>query len=396
MKSILVLFSFVFAFNVQAQESAKPQSRSSYYYGKGSQDWNELTYRFMQRNFEGVAEADNASFYPNEINTNLHIFAARFSLGAIGKLEIGSAYQKTEVQMDIMGEDISARIEGMTDTRIAYLHTARWANNNYLKADFGISLPTGNVNRTYTVSMMGRTKTSYISELGQLGSGTVDFNPVLTYKRFAGKLTFANKLDLRFRTGRNDRDYRLGNELRNSFWVQYNVRPDFYTFARINYRTWGDVVKDAKLVSTSSKSSPKVGRPIQGSPSVNPASRHANREAHSLQARPNHGASVNPHTAASTPHARASNPHAAGGRPPHTMRQGGAPAGFARPVVPDASQGGTYVDATVAAKYQIPTGGLGFIRPTIEVGTPVYQKFSTGDFELRSSTYINFSVEAYF
>lgn len=351
------------------EEAEKSKSVSSYYYGKGSRDWNELTYRYMQRSFEGVAADKNASFYPNELNTKLHIFAARFSLGAIGKLEIGTAYQQSEIQMDIMGTNYSAKVEGISDTRIAYLHTARW-DRNYLKADLGVSIPTGNVNRTYTVSMMGRTKTDYVSELGQLGSGTFDINPVFTYKRFAGDFTFANKLDIKARTGRSDRDYRLGNELRNSFWVQYNVRSDLYAFARVNYRSWGDLVEsdEVSVPTTSASSRGGQARPSHTKPSqgTRNAQRPATRQA-----------------------AKAQRPTTGAGKP-------GAPSSFARPVIPDSTQGGSYVDTVLAAKYQIPTGGARFIRPTIEVGTPIYQKFSTGDFELRSSTYINFAVEAYF
>ena len=55
----------------------------------------------------------------------------------------------------------------------------------------------------------------------QLGSGTYDIKPSINYFGVAGDWTYGADLNMTLRTGKNDRDYRLGNVYQAGIWTRY-------------------------------------------------------------------------------------------------------------------------------------------------------------------------------
>ena len=68
----------------------------------------------------------------------------------------------------------------------------------------------------------------------QLGSGTYDIKPAIHYFGSAGNWTYGADLNLTLRTGKNDRDYRLGNVYQSSIWSRYALTDWFEHSIRIN------------------------------------------------------------------------------------------------------------------------------------------------------------------
>jgi hypothetical protein len=75
----------------------------------------------------------------------------------------------------------------------------------------------------------------------QLGSGTWDFQPGLTYLGESDLWSWGAQVLGTVRAGMNDHDYRLGDRYRLSAWTQYKVVDWFGPSARLDWHGWGNV-----------------------------------------------------------------------------------------------------------------------------------------------------------
>ena len=103
--------------------------------------------------------------------------------------------------------------------------------------NMGMSFPTGSIDEKNTI--MGQTFT--LEYPMQLGSGTYDFRPGLTYLGESKKWAWGAEALTALRFGRNGAGYRLGNEYGLTGWLGYAVTDWFAPSLRINGRLWGNV-----------------------------------------------------------------------------------------------------------------------------------------------------------
>jgi hypothetical protein len=97
----------------------------------------------------------------------------------------------------------------------------------------GFTAPTGGIDE----NMMGR----QLEYSMQLGSGTWDFQPGLTYLGESEWFAWGAQVLGTVRFGLNDRDYRLGNRYRLSAWSQLKVTDWFGPSVRLDWHAWDDI-----------------------------------------------------------------------------------------------------------------------------------------------------------
>jgi hypothetical protein len=97
----------------------------------------------------------------------------------------------------------------------------------------GFTAPTGSIEE----SMDGRR----LEYAAQLGSGTWDLKPGLTYLGESDLLAWGGQILGTIRLGENDEDYRLGHGYRLSAWTQVKVTDWFGPSARLDWHAWSDV-----------------------------------------------------------------------------------------------------------------------------------------------------------
>jgi hypothetical protein len=90
----------------------------------------------------------------------------------------------------------------------------------------------------------------------QLGSGTYDVQPGLTYLGESGHWAWGAQALTTFRIGRNDAGYSFGDVFRGTGWFAYGLTEWFAPFLRAEGRVWGNI----------------DGRDPRLSPTVNPES----------------------------------------------------------------------------------------------------------------------------
>lgn len=106
----------------------------------------------------------------------------------------------------------------------------------------GMSFPTGSINVKDHAGGNPNNPPVLLEYLMQLGSGTYDLMPGLTYLGDAGSWSWGAQTIETVRLGRNDHGYRFGNEYRISAWTSYGVTDWFAPSVRLDGRWWEDII----------------------------------------------------------------------------------------------------------------------------------------------------------
>ena len=119
---------------------------------------------------------------------------------------------------------------------------------NRLILNLGVSLPTGSINVKDHAEGDSSKPLVLLEYFMQLGSGTYDLMPGLTYLGDSGPWSWGLQSVETFRLGKNDHDYRLGDEYHLSAWASYGVTDWFAPSIRLDGRSWGNITgKDKGL-----------------------------------------------------------------------------------------------------------------------------------------------------
>lgn len=107
------------------------------------------------------------------------------------------------------------------------------AKGQRLVLNAGFTAPTGSIDE----AMDGKS----LEYSMQLGSGTWDLKPGLTYLGESEVMAWGAQVLGTVRLGSNDHDYRLGNGYRLSAWTQWKVTDWFGPSARLDWHAWENI-----------------------------------------------------------------------------------------------------------------------------------------------------------
>jgi nitrous oxide reductase accessory protein NosL len=110
-------------------------------------------------------------------------------------------------------------ISGFGDTELRGMYKI----NKWLVGSLGVSLPTGSIDQEF--GTMGRTYRAPYDM--QLGSGTYDLKPALTYNGISGdeKWNWGAQAQYTWRTAKNDNHWSLGDNFKLTSWLQRAFGP---------------------------------------------------------------------------------------------------------------------------------------------------------------------------
>ena len=106
--------------------------------------------------------------------------------------------------------------------------------------NLGFSLPTGSIDEKGRTPKDANVDTQLPYTM-QLGSGTYDIKPSIVYSGVAGDWTYGANLNMTLRTGKNDRDYRLGNVYQAGIWTRYALTDWIQPSFRIDGVVWDEI-----------------------------------------------------------------------------------------------------------------------------------------------------------
>ncbi|MBL4623107.1 MAG: hypothetical protein JKY89_11995 [Immundisolibacteraceae bacterium] len=208
---------------------------------------------------------------PTRMTMNMQMFGAMYAPSDKLTLIVIAAY--LDLEMDHVTRSdakFTTRSSGFGDIKLSTITTLKKTHHSKLLLNFGISLPTGS-NTEQGVTPAGKTRLPYPM---QLGSGTYDLMPGLTYLVSQPNYSYGIQAIATIRTG-NDQGYRLGNRLDTSIWAAKLLNRSTSISARVSAQAWGDIHgADSKISQTLS---PMGMGPFASVPTAQPNLRSGRR-----------------------------------------------------------------------------------------------------------------------
>ncbi|MGM0449372.1 MAG: transporter [Pseudomonadota bacterium] len=187
---------------------------------------------------------------PREMRTDMHMIGAMYAPSDRVTLMAMTHYLEKEMKLtayqgpngtDTLGT-FTTRNEGWGDTRLsAMVGLASWTGHEF-HLNAGISLPTGDTDGDDQVLTPMDTRPTMRLPYGmQLGSGTYDLLPGLTYNGHYGWISWGAQYAGVIRTGENSEGYTLGDEHELTGWGALRLTPWLSTSLRLSAQTRGHI-----------------------------------------------------------------------------------------------------------------------------------------------------------
>ena len=142
---------------------------------------------------------------------------------------------------NVLGNFIT-QTRGLGDTRIVGLFKLLKKANHQVNFNAGVSIPTGSLTEQDDILTPLNTEPMVrVPYPMQIGSGTYDLLPGITYTGFRNKIAWGAQLSGVVRLGKNDSEYAFGNKVMGTAWGSYRIQKWISTSLRVAYEQTGKV-----------------------------------------------------------------------------------------------------------------------------------------------------------
>lgn len=204
-----------------------------------------LSYSFMsmwmEDNLKSTDDISNEDIYqdfmvaPQKMHMHMHMHmlglmyapSNQVTLMVMGNYISNSMELKTR-----MGVNFITESNGLGDITVSSLIKIMNTNRQSLHGNFGISIPTGDIDQRDATPMMNDAKLAYPM---QLGSGTWDPNLGLTYLGQSDKFSWGAQSMYKFRLGENSENYTFGNRFDLVGWGAIKISDYFSLSTSLSY-----------------------------------------------------------------------------------------------------------------------------------------------------------------
>ncbi len=216
-----------------------------------------VSYRYMSMDMEGLLKGSSKvssdsqlgtmmmpgdyDMVPKDMKMDMHMFGTMYAISDKWTLMGMLNYLDNDMDMIMamgamrMPMEMNAESSGIGDLKIAGLYDlAQWDSGRRMHLNLGLSLPTGSIDEKDSMSRV----------LGygmQLGSGTYDFHPAITYLAQTENYSYGAQLGGILRIGENDQDYTLGNKFEAALWGARKITDSLSASAKIDYSSQSEV-----------------------------------------------------------------------------------------------------------------------------------------------------------
>ncbi|MBY8977170.1 transporter [Rhodobacteraceae bacterium NNCM2] len=171
---------------------------------------------------------------PTKMNMQMHMLGAMYAptdwltLMAMGSYKYNSMDHVTfqgGTGTTVLGT-FNTKTSGFGDTKLSGLLRLLDNGTHHVHLNLGVSVPTGSITETDDVlAPNGMRPTLRLPYPMQLGSGTFDLNPGVTYTGKSGGFGWGAQAIGTVRLGRNHEGYSLGDGAEATAWASYSPRP---------------------------------------------------------------------------------------------------------------------------------------------------------------------------
>jgi hypothetical protein len=181
---------------------------------------------------------------PTSMTMEMHMFGAMYApTDWLTLMFMGMYMDKSMDHVTYMGATgtnvrgtFNTKSSGLSDTKVSGMFKLYNNGIHRVHLNAGLSLPTGDTDETDDIlTPMGMTPTVTLPYAMQLGSGTYDFLPGITYSATLNQLSWGAQYMGTIRTG-DDNGYSWGDKHEITSWISYQWRPWISTSSRIAYK----------------------------------------------------------------------------------------------------------------------------------------------------------------
>ncbi|HEB88748.1 MAG TPA: transporter [Deltaproteobacteria bacterium] len=187
-----------------------------------------LSYRYMRMGMNGLRDDDERvsrshvlqdfMVTPTHMDMEMHMFGMMYAPVERVTLMLMIPYVRLEMDHRTRtGVTFTTRSDGLGDIRATALVSLWEADGHKVHANLGIRFPTGSITEQDELPTTGGT-TVRLPYPMQLGSGTFDLLPGLTYSGHAEAFYWGAQARGEIRLNENHAGYRLGNEVALTAW----------------------------------------------------------------------------------------------------------------------------------------------------------------------------------
>jgi hypothetical protein len=198
-----------------------------------------LSYRFSYMKMQDLNQGSdkiskqevlqNFMATPLKMHMKMHMFGAMYGISDKFTIAAMASAMSKEMQMKNRMNQISENeVSGFGDSKIHGFFRIFTNQNHHAQFNFGLSVPTGSIKETSA-------NNSRLPYKMQLGSGSFELLPGITYSGFQESFSYGAQANATFRLDTNNLGYKLGDIYNFTSWIAKKLNPSFSTSARLNY-----------------------------------------------------------------------------------------------------------------------------------------------------------------
>ncbi len=250
----------------------------------GAGEWM-VSYRYMKMHMDGNRDGkkgesrgdvhDDFMVAPDEMDMEMHMLGFMYAPRDFLTFMVMVPFVKKSMDHTTrMDAEFTTKSTGLGDISATAL-IKLWRNDDHnVHLNAGLSVPTGSISeRDETPMSMGANVV--IPYPMQIGSGTLDLLPGITYNGERDDISWGAQARGTIRLGKNKHDYRMGNNYLLTGWGAYQVLDWMSAGLRMQYNQWFNykskderITGDMIIVPTADPDR-RAGKRLELGPSVN-------------------------------------------------------------------------------------------------------------------------------
>jgi len=189
---------------------------------------------------------------PTQMTMDMHMVGGMY--GVTDKLTVMAMTNYTQMHMDHVTYQggmrttqrgtFSTQSKGLGDTTIGAIYGLDdgLKRGHQLNVNLGISIPTGSNKETDQIlTPMGGTPSPRLPYPMQLGTGTFDLKPGMTYSDRQEKFGWGTQFSGRIPLGKNTETYKRGDKIEGTAWLAYEAQYGLSFSARLKAQSQGKI-----------------------------------------------------------------------------------------------------------------------------------------------------------
>ena len=222
-----------------------------------------FSYRYMLMEMDGNLDGSNSvstdeilqsyRVAPETMTMEMHMLGAMYAPSDDLTLMLMVPFINTEMDhtmqmmnmgggmmMSPMRSEFTTETNGIGDVKIGGLYRLQQSSDSTLIFNMNLSLPTGSIDEKDVTGMSMGNEVQLPYPM-QLGSGTYDVMPGITYTQLLDTYSWGGQAIYTYRIGENDNDYTLGDRIKLTAWYARPFADNFSWSLRGIYENWENI-----------------------------------------------------------------------------------------------------------------------------------------------------------